>query len=97
MKRYRPNTKAVIVGIFLMLIGILCWVIKASFIPKGALYLFPVGLLLICVGGLELTITAFIAMRKNDLVMSGHLRAIEDQRKKAEIKKESRWSRPVKL
>ncbi|NRO08671.1 hypothetical protein [Lactobacillus helveticus] len=80
MKRYRPNTKAVIVGI-------LCWVIKASFIPKGALYLFPVGLLLICVGGLELTITAFIAMRKNDLAMSGHLRAIEDQRKKAEIKK----------
>lgn len=80
MKRYRPNTKAVIVGI-------LCWVIKASFIPKGALYLFPVGLLLICVGGLELTITAFIAMRKNDLAMSGHLRAIEDQQKKAEIKK----------
>lgn len=90
MKRYRPNTKAVIVGIVLMLIGILCLVIKASFIPKGALYLFPIGLLLICVGGLELTITAFIAMRKNDLAMSGHLRAIEAQRKKAEIKKESR-------
>lgn len=49
MKRYRPNTKAVIVEIVLMLIVILCWVIKASFIPKGALYLFPVGLLLICV------------------------------------------------
>lgn len=84
MKRYRPNTKAVIVGIVLILIGILCWVIKASFIPKGALYLFPVGLFLICVGGLELTITAFIAMRKNDLAMSAHLRAIEAQRKKSQ-------------
>lgn len=84
MKRYLPNTKAVIVGIVLMLIGILCWVIKASFIPKGALYLFPVGLFLICVGGLELTITAFIAMRKNDLAMSAHLRAIEAQRKKSQ-------------
>lgn len=81
MKRYRPNTKAVIIGIILMLIGILCWVIKASFISKGALYLFPIGLLLICVGGLELTITAFIVMRKNDLAMSAHLKEIEAERK----------------
>ncbi|NRO21972.1 hypothetical protein IMAU30023_00589 [Lactobacillus helveticus] len=41
MKRYRPNTKAVIVGIVLMLIGILCWVIKASFIPKRCIILIP--------------------------------------------------------
>ena len=87
MKRYRPNTKSVLIGIILMLIGILCWVIKASFIPKGALYLFPVGLLLICVGVLELTITAFIAMRKNDLAMSAHLKEIEAQRKKLRAKK----------
>lgn len=88
MKRYRPNTKAVIVGIILMLAGILCWVIKASFIPNGALFLFPLGLLLICVGGLELTITVFITMRKNDLAMRDHLRKIEEERKKVESEKE---------
>ena len=35
MKKYRPNTKAIIVGIIFMLAGIACWVIKASFIPNG--------------------------------------------------------------
>lgn len=74
MKRYRPNTKAVVVGIILMLIGICCWVVKASFIPNGADFLFPLGLLIICIGGLTLTITAFIAMRKNDLAMSAYLK-----------------------
>ena len=75
MKRYRPNTKAVIVGIF-------CWVIKASFIPKGADFLFPLGLLLICIGGLTLTITAFVAMRKNDMAMNAYLRKQDQERKK---------------
>lgn len=84
MKRYRPNTKAVIVGIVLMLIGIACWVIKVSFIPKGADFLFPIGLLVICLGGLTLTITAFIAMRKNDLAMSAYLKKQAAEKKKQE-------------
>lgn len=86
MKKYQPNTKAVIVGICFMLIGILCWVIKASFIAKGAVFLFPVGLLLICIGGLILTITAFIAMRKNDLAVNAYLKKQDEERKKAEKK-----------
>ncbi|EEJ72523.1 hypothetical protein [Lactobacillus ultunensis] len=84
MKKYRPNTKAVIVGIIFMLLGMACWIIKASFIPKGAVFLFPLGLLLICIGGLTLTITAFIAMRKNDLAMSALIKKQEEERKKAE-------------
>ncbi|MGN1272427.1 MAG: hypothetical protein ACI4T3_04780 [Lactobacillus sp.] len=86
MKKYRPNTKAIIVGIAFMLVGIICWVIKASFIPNGAVFLFPIGLLLICIGGLTMTITAFIAMRKNDLAMSAFLKRQEKERKEAEKK-----------
>lgn len=90
MKKYRPNTKAVIVGIIFMLVGISCWVIKASFIPNGAVFLFPVGLLLICIGGLTLTITAFIAMRKNDLAISAAIKKQDEERKKeAERKKQN--------
>lgn len=77
MKKYRPNTKAIIVGIIFMLAGIACWVIKASFILNGAVFLFPIGLLLICIGGLTMTITAFIAMRKNDMAMSAFLKKQE--------------------
>lgn len=84
MKRYRPNTKAVVVGIILMLIGICCWVVKVSFIPNGADFLFPLGLLIICIGGLTLTITAFIAMRKNDLAMSAYLKKQTAEKKKQE-------------
>lgn len=88
MKKYRPNTKAIIVGIIFMLAGIICWVVKASFIPKGAVFLFPVGLLLICIGGLTMTITAFIAIRKNDIAMNAFLKKQEQERKKlAEEKK----------
>ncbi|WP_308556817.1 hypothetical protein [uncultured Lactobacillus sp.] len=87
MKKYRPNTKAIIVGIIFMLVGIICWVVKASFIPNGAVFLFPIGLLLICIGGLTMTITAFISMRKNDLAMSAFLRKQEQERKEAEKSK----------
>ena len=87
MKKYRPNTKAIIVGIIFMLVGIICWVVKASFIPNGAVFLFPIGLLLICIGGLTMTITAFISMRKNDLAMSDFLRKQEQERKEAEKSK----------
>lgn len=83
MKKYRPNTKAVIVGIIFMLLGMACWIIKASFIPQGAVFLFPLGMLLICIGGLTLTITAFIAMRKNDLAMNALIEKQEEERKKA--------------
>ncbi|MDB6251524.1 hypothetical protein [Lactobacillus amylovorus] len=86
MKKYRPNTKAIIVGIIFMLAGIACWVIKASFIPNGAIFLFPVGLLLICIGGLTMTITAFVAMCKNDRAMSAFLKKQEQERKEAEKK-----------
>ena len=65
-----------------MLVGIFCWVIKDSFIPKGADFLFPLGLLLICIGGLTLTITAFVAMRKNDMAMNAYLRKQDQERKK---------------
>ena len=87
MKKYRPNTMAIIVGIIFMLVGIICWVVKASFIPNGAVFLFPIGLLLICIGGLTMTITAFISMRKNDLAMSAFLRKQEQERKEAEKSK----------
>ena len=86
MKKYRPNTKAIIVGIIFMLAGIACWVIKASFIPNGDVFLFPVGLLLICIAGLTMTITAFVAMRKNDRAMSAFLKKQEQERKEAEKK-----------
>lgn len=81
MKKYQPNTKSVIVGLIFMLVGILCWVIKASFFKKGALYLFPAGIVLICIGGLTLTITAFISMRKNDLAMRAYLKKQEEKQK----------------
>lgn len=81
-EKYRPNTKAIIVGIIFMLAGIACWVIKASFIPNGAVFLFPIGLLLICIGGLTMTITAFIAMRKNDMAMSAFLKSKSKREKK---------------
>ena len=86
MKKYRPNTKVIIVGIIFMLAGIACWVIKASFISNGAVFLFPIGLLLICIGGLTMTITAFIAMRKNDMAMSAFLKKQEQEGKEAEKK-----------
>ena len=35
-------------------------------------FLVPIGLLLICVGGLTLTIIAFITLHKNDLAMRKH-------------------------
>lgn len=81
MKRYQPNTKSVVIGLIFMLVGIACWVIKASFFQKGALYLFPLGIVLICIGGLTLTITAFIAMRKNDLAMRAYLKKQEESQK----------------
>ncbi|MDH5099873.1 hypothetical protein OQI87_01670 [Lactobacillus kefiranofaciens] len=91
MKKYRPNTKAVVVGLAFMLVGIACWVIKASFIPKGAVFLFSIGMLLICIGGLTLTITAFIAMRKNDLAMNAIIKKQDEERKK-EAEKEKQTS-----
>lgn len=86
MKKYRPNTKAVVVGICFMLLGMACWIIKASFIPKGAVFMFPLGLLLICIGGLTLTITAFISMRKNDLAMNALIKKQAEEREKAKAK-----------
>ncbi|GAA3631952.1 hypothetical protein GCM10022297_08900 [Lactobacillus hamsteri] len=70
MKKYRPSTKQVMVGIIFMLAGVICWCIKAPMKDDPhTLFLFPVGLLLICIGGLELTITAFITLYKNDKAM----------------------------
>lgn len=70
MKRYRPSNKTVMIGITLMVIGIVCWCIKAMTATNPqTIFLFPVGLLLICIGGLELTITAFMTVYKNDLAM----------------------------
>ena len=80
MKKYQPNTKSVIVGLAFMIIGILCWVIKASFFQKSAIYLFPLGIVLICIGGLTLTITAFVSMRKNDLAMRAYLKKQEEKK-----------------
>ncbi|GGV18591.1 hypothetical protein [Lactobacillus acetotolerans] len=82
MKRYKPNTKAVITGITFMIIGITCWCIKAL-VGKSWFFLLPTGLFLICVGGLTLTVTAFLTLRKNDL------RMLEQVKKKRETEKKN--------
>lgn len=81
MKKYKPNTKAVIVGIVFMVLGIIFWCIKA-FVGKRWFFLFPLGLLLICIGGLTLTITAFLTLRKNDLRMREQVKKQRETEKK---------------
>lgn len=82
MKKYRPNTTAVVVGIVLMVIGLVMWLIRAAFNQNSLNWLLTVGLPLVCCGGLELTITAFVALRKNDLEIQKQIRAKEAQEKK---------------
>ncbi|MDE7056499.1 MAG: hypothetical protein K2O64_04565, partial [Lactobacillus sp.] len=69
MKRYRPRTSSVSIGITLMVIGICLWVMRAVVNKTKLDFLIPIGLLLLCVGGLTLTIIAFITLHKNDLAM----------------------------
>ncbi|TSO26661.1 hypothetical protein [Lactobacillus sp. LL6] len=82
MKKYRPNTTAVVVGIVLMVIGLIMWLIRAAFNQNSLNWLIIWGLLCVCCGGLELTIVAFIALRKNDLEIQKQVRAKEAQEKK---------------
>lgn len=89
MKKYRPKTKTVVIGLILMVMGILCWCILAPFKDNTHLvFLFPLGLLFICAGGLELTITAFLTLHKNDLAMRHAIAA----KKKAEAEKRPKRS-----
>lgn len=87
MKKYRPSTKQVMIGIIFMLAGVICWCIKAPMKDDpNTLFLFPVGLVLICIGGLELTITAFITLHKNDVAMRHAMKEKETAKKKEEDK-----------
>ena len=83
MKKYRPNTTAVVVGIMLMIIGLGMWLTRAIINQNSLNWLIIWGLLFVCCGGLELTITAFIALRKNDLEIQKQIRAKEEQEKKS--------------
>lgn len=83
MKRYRPSTKLVMIGVVLMLAGVICWCIEAPFKNNpNTLFLFPLGLLFICSGGLELTITAFITLRKNDLAARKRIEEAQEKNKR---------------
>ena len=89
MKRYRPSTKSVVIGIVIMIAGILCWGIGAPLKNNpNFFFLFPLGLILICIGGLELTITALNTVHKNDLAMREAIkkREAEEKAKKEEQK-----------
>ena len=89
MKRYRPSTKSVVIGIVIMIAGILCWGIVAPLKNNPNFFsLFPLGLILICIGGLELTITALNTVHKNDLAMREAIkkREAEEKAKKEEQK-----------
>lgn len=86
MRRYRPQMKTIVIGVGLMILGVLCWCFFAPFRNNHALlFLLPLGILLVCAGGLELTITAFITLRKNDLLareMMAARKAKEEEKKK---------------
>lgn len=70
-----------------MILGVICWCVVATFNNNSHLFfLFPVGLILVCIGGLELTITALITLHKNDLATSEMLKKREEEKKKAEAK-----------
>lgn len=80
MKKYRPSNKQVMIGIILMVLGILCWCIVATVKNNpNFMFLFPVGLVLLCLGGLELTITAIITTHKNDLAMREVIKKREEK------------------
>lgn len=72
MEKYRPSTTSISIGIALMIVGICLWVIRAVVNKTQLDFLVPIGLLLICVGGLTLTIIAFITLHKDDLAMRKH-------------------------
>lgn len=74
---HQPNKKAMTTGIVLMVLGVICWMIK--FLSGYGTFLIPFGLLIFCIGGLTLTITTFVAMRKNDIAENKRLR--EDKEK----------------
>lgn len=76
---HQPNKKAMIVGIVLMVLGVICWMIK--FLSGYGTFLIPLGLLIFCIGGLTLTITTFVAMRKNDIAENKRLREAEEKSK----------------
>lgn len=87
MKRYRPQTKTIVIGLALMILGILCWCFFAPFKNNHSLlFLLPLGILLVCGGGLELTITAFITLRRNDLMIRQEMAA---RKAKEEAKKKN--------
>ena len=69
MKKFRPSNRAIAIGISLMVAGLLCWIVMSLIYTNVKLvFLAPLGLLLLCLGGLELTIVAFITMRKNEQI-----------------------------
>lgn len=86
MKKYRPSTGSVIAGIVLMVIGFLCWVIRALIKQQRLDFLVPLGLVIVCIGGLTLTIVAFITLRKNDLAAR---KIIAERKAKEEAKKQA--------
>lgn len=72
-----------------MIAGILCWGIVAPLKNNpNFFFLFPLGLILICIGGLELTITALNTVHKNDLAMREAIKKREaDEKAKKEEQK----------
>lgn len=81
---HRPNKKAVMTGIGLMILGVVCLMIK--FFSGYGTFLIPVGVLIFCIGGLTLTIATFVALRKNDMEENKRLR----EEKAAEEEKTSK-------
>lgn len=82
MHRYRPQTKTIVIGLSLMIAGILCWCLFAPFKKQAnLLFLMPLGLFLLCLGGLELTLTALVTLHKNDLVDRQRAKEKEQEQK----------------
>lgn len=69
---HQPNKRAMTTGISLMVLGVICWMIK--FFSGYGTFLIPVGFLIFCIGGLTITITMFVALRKNDIAENKRLR-----------------------
>ncbi|CCI85978.1 hypothetical protein FC52_GL000568 [Lactobacillus pasteurii DSM 23907 = CRBIP 24.76] len=67
MKKYRLSNKQIAIGIGLMAVGLVLWFLAVfTYSQLKLAWLIPIGIILICCGGLELTVLSLIYLHKND-------------------------------
>uniref|UniRef100_UPI002620FE52 DUF3955 domain-containing protein n=1 Tax=uncultured Lactobacillus sp. TaxID=153152 RepID=UPI002620FE52 len=88
MMRKYLNKKALISGVSLMVLGIVCILISALVVnigPNGMLreffFLIPLGWILILIGSGVLIVAAFLALRKEDKAVNAAIRLREEKEK----------------